>query len=159
MNPKQAHHVALAAVAVLALSAALAASAEDKPANPVQIEMRLLEKALQDSVSAVAAGDVRGLPKKLHAVHTAAGDTGKALKDGSYKPPQGADRIEAFIALDEEFHREMIKMVKAAKKNDVPTTAAQLGVLMARCHGCHAQFRAPVKLAPTGKGKARGAGR
>jgi hypothetical protein len=35
----------------------------------------------------------------------------------------------------------MIRMVKAARKNDVPTTAKHFGALMQKCNGCHAQFR------------------
>jgi hypothetical protein len=120
----------------------VAASPPEAP-NPVQREMRLLESAMQASVSAIAAGDVRHLPKLLHAVHTAAGDTKTALKTGAYKPPRGAEQVDLFIKLDDEFHAEMIKMVKAARKNKVEETAAHFGALMTRCHGCHAVFRAP----------------
>jgi cytochrome c556 len=55
--------------------------------------------------------------------------------------PSGADQVDAFLALDEAFHRALIKMVKAAKKNDVAATAEQFGVLMNRCEGCHARYR------------------
>ena len=73
--------------------AATAIAAPDTPVgketlNPVQKEMRLLEAAMQESVAAIAKGDVRQLPKRLHAVHMAGGDTSAALKSGSYKLPQ-----------------------------------------------------------------------
>ena len=110
------------------------------PANPVQLEMRLLSDAMRSAVDAIAAGDVRALPGKLHAVHIAAGDTSSALERGEYTPPSGADQLADFIALDEAFHRHLIKMVKAAKKNDVAATAEQFGMLMNRCHGCHQKF-------------------
>lgn len=109
-------------------------------ANPVQLEMRLLRDAMRAAVDSIAAGNVLGLPGQLHAVHVAAGDTRAALEEGGYVLPTGGDQLEAFVALDEAFHRELIKMVKAAKKNDVAATAEQFGVLMNRCHGCHARF-------------------
>lgn len=137
--------ILVAAGVSLAAAVAIAApeSPTDKPANAVQKEMRLLEAAMQESVAAIAKGDVRALPKRLHAVHMAGGDTSKALKDGTYKLPQHPHDVDAFLALDKAFHTEMIKMVKAARKNDVATTSAQLGKLMTRCHGCHATYRFP----------------
>ena len=118
-----------------------AAVADKAPANAVQKEMRMLEKAMQQSVSAIAAGDVRGLPKLLHGVHMAGGDTNAALKSGKYKLPKNSKDIDAFAALDAVFHKEMIVMVKAAKKNDVATTATQFGVLMNKCQACHQTYR------------------
>jgi cytochrome c556 len=112
---------------------------EDK--NPVQREMILLHEAMRDSVTAIAMGDVRSLPKKLHAVHTASGDTKDAAKGGAYKPPKNPGKMDEFLRLDEAFHKEMISMVKAARKNDVEQTARLHGALMTRCHGCHATFR------------------
>jgi DNA-binding GntR family transcriptional regulator len=109
--------------------------------NPVQLEMRLLRDAMRSAVDSIAAGEVRGLPEQLHAVHVAAGDTRSALEKREYVLPSGADQIDAFLALDEAFHRALIKMVKAAKKNDVAATAEQFGVLMNRCEGCHARYR------------------
>jgi cytochrome c556 len=141
--------VITAALLAIAVAAPLVRAEEPKP-NPVQLEMRLLEAAMKDSVSAIAAGDVTKLPKQLHQVHMAAGDTGAALKDGSYKPPRNAEKVAEFIALDEAFHKAMIQMVKAARKNDLEKTATHFGGLMQRCHGCHAQFRA---LPPERKSK------
>jgi cytochrome c556 len=132
------------AMALLFVGAAAVAGPEARggpPPNAVQKEMRLLEAAMQESVAAIAKGDVRLRPKLLHAVHTAGGDTSAALKSGAYKLPQRPNDVTGFLALDEAFHKEMITMVKAARKNDVATTATQFGKLMARCHGCHATYR------------------
>ncbi|MCP4500354.1 MAG: cytochrome c [Deltaproteobacteria bacterium] len=109
--------------------------------NPVQKEMRLLDAAMRDAVTAIAMGDVRSLPKKLHAVHIAAGDTYAELKSGAYKPPKGGDDVDGFITLDKAFHHEMIQMVKAAKKNDVNTTAKHFGGLIQHCNECHTRYR------------------
>ena len=115
--------------------------------NPVQLEMRLLRDAMRSAVDSIAAGEVRGLPEQLHAVHVAAGDTRSALEKGEYVLPSGADQVDAFLALDEAFHRALIKMVKAAKKNDVAATAEHFGVLMNGCEGCHVRYRGPREAA------------
>jgi cytochrome c556 len=108
--------------------------------NPVQREMRLLRDAMRAAVDAIAAGDVRELPAQLHAVHVAAGDTRASLEKGEYVLPSHADQIDSFVALDEAFHHLLIKMVKAARRNDVSETANVFGDLMTRCHACHEQY-------------------
>ena len=115
--------------------------------NAVQVEMRLLEDAMKTSVAAIARGDVRGLPKLLHQVHLAAGDTTAHLRRGDYVLPQHSGDIDAFVALDAAFHTEMIRMVSAAKRNDVETTANAFGNLMVRCHACHAHYSDPPPAA------------
>lgn len=144
MSTRQGLVLTLLVLLAWAVTVAANPPAAAPPAhNPVQVEMQALQAAMQQSVAAIAAGDVRGLPKLLHAVHTAGGDTNKALDDGRYRPPQGKDQLETFRRLDHAFHAEMIKMVKAARKNDVATVAQQHGVLMSKCHACHAVFRHP----------------
>lgn len=135
--------VAFAVVVVAVLLAASRSRGQDPPPNPVQQEMRLLEEAMRDAVTAIAKGDVRGLPKQLHAVHTAADKTKQAAGSGAYAPPKNPEQLAAFRALDEAFHQEMILMVKAARRNDVSATSELFGKLMVRCHACHAQFRGP----------------
>jgi|GEM_PF-862450 len=134
-----------ASLALFGVAATSSAAPNPKAPNPVQHEMQLLQTAMQDAVAAIANGDVRGLPKKLHAVHLASGDTKKKVKSGAYRLPHNAERVDEFIALDDAFHTEMIQMVKAAKKNDVATTAQHFGGLMNRCNACHAVFKAPAK--------------
>lgn len=148
--------VSLVVILLLGVSVAGAGLAERAgPAaaapNPVQVEMQLLQAAMQSAVAAVAAGDVTGLPRQFHEVHLAAEKTMKATGAGAYVPAKNPDRLARFQALDEAFHKEMITLVKAAKKNDVDTTATQVGVLLTRCHGCHSEFRAAPPASTTAK--------
>ncbi len=139
---KHVEGFAFLAALVVVLGADVSASGQSVTmVNPVQVEMRLLSDAMRTAVDGIAAGDVRRLPAQLHAVHLAAGDTRSAIEKGEYMLPAGADQLESFLALDEAFHRDLIKMVQAAKSNDVAATAEHFGALMNRCHGCHEQFR------------------
>lgn len=111
--------------------------------NAVQNEMRLLHEAMRDTVSAIAFGTLSTIPDRLHAVHRARELTEHAVETGTYKLPRNGDQLEAFKALDESFHAELEKLVAGASANDPISTSTALGVVMSRCEGCHAQFRAP----------------
>lgn len=115
--------------------------------NAVQNEMRLLHEAMQGSVTAIANDDLGAIPEALHRVHQARGMTEAALENGSYRPPRNADRLDAFVALDEAFHSELERLVGAASANDSAATATQLGAVMSQCNGCHSQFR-PEQATP-----------
>ncbi|MCC6215847.1 MAG: cytochrome c [Polyangiaceae bacterium] len=118
-----------------------AASASGPPANAVQAEMRLLADALAGAVHAVGRGDVRGVEHDLHRVHGAKEATEAALKDGKYKPPKNADKLDRFRELDRSFHDELEKLVAASRANDVPGVAAATGRALGACQGCHSEFR------------------
>lgn len=109
--------------------------------NPVQHEMRLLHETMRDTVTAIANGDVKGIPAQLHKIHGAKDATSAALKAGTYKPPKNGDKTDRFVELDETFHKELVGIVRAAQKNDVPATAEALGKALAQCNGCHSEFR------------------
>jgi hypothetical protein len=112
-----------------------------KAPNPVQVEMQLLQAAMVEGVVAIGKGDVRHLPPLFHKVHLAADKTQSEANKGTYKPPKNADKIAHFKKLDREFHLEMIKLVKAAKKNNVDEVAHAYADLVVRCQGCHRTFR------------------
>lgn len=109
--------------------------------GPVAHEMRLLNDALRDTVTAIGLGDVRSIPARLHAVHAAKEETEKAIESGAWKPKKNADGLAKFKELDGAFHEELESLVSAASKNDVPATAAALGSALAKCNGCHAAYR------------------
>lgn len=109
--------------------------------NAVQNEMRLLHTAMRDAVTAIAMDDLASIPPSLHRVHMARDLTDKAVASGSYKPPKNPDRVKEFRELDEAFHAELVKLLGAARANDSKATAAQLGVVLGKCSGCHADFR------------------
>lgn len=111
------------------------------PANPVQAEMRLLTATMELAVRGIGAGDVREVAQALHRVHAAKEATASAIASGAWKPAKGGDQVAAFVALDEEFHGRLGRLVVASEANDVPATATALGEVMAGCHGCHSTFR------------------
>ncbi len=126
-----------------AAAGALAASPDHVPAgiNAVQNEMRLLHEAMRDSVTAVANNQLSSIPELLHRVHRAREMTEAAIEHGGYRLPRNADQIAAFRALDESFHEELVGLLGAARSGDSTATATHLGTVMARCNGCHSQYR------------------
>ena len=109
--------------------------------NAAQNEMRLLNHAFHMSVTAAALGDVSVIPGLFHPVHQARELTDKALAEGAWKPARGD--LAAFKAMDEAFHGELEKLVRAAEANDVTAVAEQLDHLLPSCMACHAAHREP----------------
>jgi cytochrome c556 len=133
--------LALALFALGAKPPQEAAKKTEAQPNPVQVEMQLLQVAMTEAVQAIGKGDVRHLPPLFHRVHLAADKTQTEANKGTYKPPKNADKIAHFKKLDREFHLEMIKLVKAAKKNNVDEVAHAFADLVVRCQSCHRTFR------------------
>src|SRR5581483_2352510 len=117
------------------------AEPRDAGGNAVQNEMRALNDAMRDSVTAIAWDDYAAIPKSLHHVHEARAATEHALESGAYVFRRNADRREEFVRLDEAFHHELEKLEEAASAKDPKATPAQLGVVLGQCHGCHETFR------------------
>jgi len=129
-------------------SAAAAAPDALPPGNVVQTEMRMLTSILEATVRGIGARDVRAIEHELHRLHAAKEATTAAIKDGSYKLPVNADKVDAFVAMDEAFHEDLGALVSASRANDIPKAADALGAIMRSCEGCHATFRAPVAPTP-----------
>ena len=119
------------------------AAAPTPAGNAVQNEMRLLNEAMRDTVTAIGTGDLKTIPHRLHEVHGARELTEKAIASGAYKLPRNGDQLATFKALDESFHAELEKLFKAASANDAAATSAAFGSVMGQCDSCHTQFRAP----------------
>ena len=113
--------------------------------NPVKTEMQLLSAAMISAVTNIGQGDVRPIRHALHQVHKARANTEAAIHDGSYKPPQNADKLSRFIELDEAFHTHLERLAAASAANDVPKAAEALGAALQACNGCHSEFRLPVQ--------------
>ncbi|MEO8900569.1 MAG: cytochrome c [Polyangiaceae bacterium] len=107
----------------------------------VQNEMRLLQEALRNSVTAIAMGTLETVPESLHSVHRARELTERAVESGAYKLPKNGDRLAEFEELDGSFHVELEKLASAAQSKNSQATATQLGVVLSKCDGCHSQYR------------------
>lgn len=111
------------------------------PVNPVQAEMRLLERALATAPASFAAGDIRPFEHQLHAVHAAKEKTEEAIHHGAYRLPKNADEVERFTELDREFHAALEELAEHAAKNELAPAASAYGDVLAACNGCHSEFR------------------
>lgn len=49
--------------------------------------------------------------------------------------------MKGFVARDEAFHAELVKLLRAAQANDLPAATKQLGPILEGCTGCHQQYR------------------
>lgn len=119
--------------------------------NAVQNEMRLLDHAVHQSITAAALGDVSIVPALFHQVHQAKALTERALVAGTWKPAKGD--LAGFTALDQAFHVELEKVVEAASKNDRTAVVDALDRLLPSCIACHDAHResglpASMKPAP-----------
>ena len=110
-------------------------------ANVVQSEMRLLHEAMRDAVTALALGRLGEIPASLERVDAARARTDEALESGRYVLPKDAARLDAFRALDGAFYDQLERLVFTSRTKDVEATAAQLGVVVGKCNGCHVLFR------------------
>ena len=124
-------------------SASATAAPDRVPAGitAVQNEMRLLHEAMRNCVTAVAYGTLDSIPESLHTVHRARELTEKALESGEYKLPKNPQKLATFKELDEQFHGELEKLVAIATSKDGAATGSQVGVVLSKCSGCHAQFK------------------
>lgn len=107
--------------------------------SPVQVEMRLLLAAVQKTVEGVAMADLRAVPQAFHDVHAAMEGTNAAVASGAWKPVQGD--VARFEALDAEFHKKLVPLVGAARRNDVPAAADALAEVVRACDVCHREYR------------------
>jgi len=124
-----------------ASGSAIGDAAATAPANPVQIEMRMLTDILAATVRGIGARDVRPIEHELHRLHAAKEATTAAVRSGAYKLPKNPDGVAQFEAMDEAFHEHLGSLVMASRANEVPATAEALGAIMRGCHGCHEAFR------------------
>lgn len=111
------------------------------PGNPVQEEMRALHEAARDWVTFVANGQLSLIPPTIPRIHAARQVTERALADGSYRPPKNGHLLQDFVRQDEAFHDELVRLLKAARQDDLPAATRQLGVIMEGCTSCHVKFR------------------
>lgn len=109
--------------------------------NPVQNEMRILQEATRDWVTAIANNTLDIIPASIGKVHQARTLTEKAVAAGEYKPPKHGDAMADFAKQDDAFHAELVKLLQTAHAKDLPGTTNQLGVVLHGCTSCHLRFR------------------
>ena len=63
------------------------------------------------------------------------------LESGAYRLPKNPEQVARFRELDTAFHGGLERLVDASHRNDLPATAAAVGVVLQGCPGCHSEFR------------------
>lgn len=109
--------------------------------NAVQNEMRLLNTAMQNTLTLIANNQLEGIPAQIKKVHPARQLTAKAIEKGVYKTPVNADQMDKFVELDNKFHDDLKGLLKASKTDDLKMATDKYGDLVQGCTNCHTQFR------------------
>jgi hypothetical protein len=112
--------------------------------NPLIEEMVALDAVLRDVVSAVAMGDGRNVHKALEKMHGTLEKTHEGVRHGKVTLKKNADRLNEFVAQDQEFHGKLEDLARAAHKNDDNTMLTLTKELLDRCVKCHRDFRNPM---------------
>lgn len=140
-HPEPAHEPATAAPAA-------APDAIAPPANAVQNEMRILEVVMREVLTMIANNQLAGIPDRIFSVHGARDETEKAIAEKRYVPPRNDEGIEAFVATDRAFHDDLVRLVKAARANDLPGATGAYAAVVVGCTSCHQRFRFPPPTTP-----------
>lgn len=111
------------------------------PANAVQNEMRILEGVMREVLTMIANNQLAGIPDRIFSVHGARDATEKAISEKRYLPPRNDEGIEAFVATDRAFHDDLVRLVKAARANDLPGATGAYAAVVVGCTNCHQRFR------------------
>lgn len=109
--------------------------------NAAQNEMRLLNTSMQTILTLIANDQLGSVEAEIKKVHPARKLTVEAIQKGLYEPPQNADKMEEFEALDDKFHQNLKGLLKASKKDDLKLAAKKYGDLVQGCAECHTKFR------------------
>lgn len=118
------------------------------PANAVQNEMRILDAAMREVLTMIANNQLAGIPDRIFSVHGARDATEKAIAEKRYLPPRNDEGIDAFVATDRAFHDDLVRLVKAARANDLAAATGAYASVVVGCTGCHQRFRFPPTPAP-----------
>jgi hypothetical protein len=109
--------------------------------NVVQNEMRLLDEAMRTTLTLIANDQLDGIPAQIKKVHPARQLTEEAIEKGLYQTPKNPDKVDEFVALDNEFHDDLKGLLKASKSDDLQMATEKFGDLVQGCTTCHTQYR------------------
>lgn len=119
-----------------------AEAAEDKDiVNPLIEEMRALDCAFKEVVSAVATGDGNRVNRSIDSLRGLKEKTHKAIESGMIKLPKNHHRVKEFLKLDIRFHTELELLAKAAHKNNQRRMLMLTKKLLDGCVNCHRVFK------------------
>lgn len=109
--------------------------------NPLVREMIHLDKAFREIVSAVAVGDGERVHAAIETMHGMKEETQEGVHKGEVHLRKNADRVEEFVALDNEFHHGLERLAHSAERGDQDEMLAATKNLLDGCVSCHRTFR------------------
>lgn len=142
--------IAFAAAALFALPGIVSAAddhhrhhsdANGGPANALIEEMRRLDTAFKEIVSAVALGDGHRVRQAIESLHGAMEKTQEALHHGEVKLRKNAAKVKEFERMDREFHADLEALANAAHRDDMQKMNGLTKKLLDGCVSCHTVFR------------------
>jgi cytochrome c556 len=120
---------------------AMPQSHHEHAGNPLIEEMAALDAVFRDVVSSVAVSDGHRVHEALEKMHGTMEKTHEGVKHGTVTLKKNANRMSEFVEQDEQFHRKLEELAKAARKNDGSAMLSLTKDLLDRCVKCHRDFR------------------
>lgn len=115
---------------------------EDRNApNPLLEEMRALDSAFREAVSAVATGEGERVYRSLEPIQGLREKTHHAIESGMIRLPKNQHRLKEFLKLDMKFHTELDLLLKAARRNNQRKMLLLTKRLLDGCVNCHRVFK------------------
>ncbi len=109
--------------------------------NPLVEEMKTLDNAFRDIVSAVALSDTPKVHASLQSLHGTMEKTHEGIHAGTVILPKNALRSKEFIDRDKKFHDKLDALDRAAKRNNLHEVLRITKQLLDGCVQCHQTFR------------------
>jgi hypothetical protein len=118
-----------------------AAPVHQAGANPLVEEMRTLDLAYRDIVSAVALGDSARVHRAVESMHGTMEKTHEGVHSGTVTTPRNAARIKDFVKMDKAFHEKLESLDRAAQRNNQREMLRTAKLLLDGCVQCHQLFK------------------
>jgi cytochrome c556 len=74
-------------------------------------------------------------------MHGAMEKTHEGVHEGAVRIPKNADRVQEFVKMDKQFHKDLESLAGAAGKNDKKAMLDLTKKLLDGCVSCHEGFR------------------
>ncbi len=109
--------------------------------NPLLVEMRTLDSAFRNIVSAVALGEREVVRTEVASMHGSMEKTHEGIHAGTVVLPKNRDRLPEFAKQDRKFHEMLEALDSAAERNHPQEMLRITKLLLDGCVRCHHMFR------------------
>ncbi|HYA87017.1 MAG TPA: hypothetical protein VEI57_08150 [Nitrospirota bacterium] len=116
-------------------------SAQTSAINPLVEEMKTLDNAFRDIVSAVALSDTEKVHAALQSMHGTMEKTHEGMRTGTVILPKNASRNKEFIERDKKFHEKLNALDRSVRRNNLREMLRITKQLLDGCVQCHQTFR------------------